>query len=84
MHLDHPYLVAGDFNIYNPATDPSRVLSLKEEMESALYCNRASDLGFTLLNTPGIHTRFPFSGSHRPSAIDLAFANPDMFSAFRS
>jgi len=41
-------------------------------------------LGFTLLNTPGIYTRFPFTGTHRPSAIDLAFTNPHMLPTFRS
>jgi len=27
LELNHPYLVAGDFNVHNAATDPSRVLS---------------------------------------------------------
>ena len=84
LNLDHPYIVAGDFNIHNAATNPSRLLSAKEESESASYFHLASDLGFTLLNTPGIYTWFPFSGTHRPSTIDLAFANPDIFPAFRS
>jgi len=84
LDLDHPYLVAGDFNIHNVATDPTRLLSSGEENESAAYFDRASDLDFTILNTPGIYTRFPFSGTHRPSTIDLAFANPHMFFAFRS
>jgi len=35
--LDHPYLVASDFNIQNAATDPSRLLSTNEESESAPY-----------------------------------------------
>jgi len=81
--FDFPYLVAGDFNIHNAASDPSRLLSSKEEKDSAPYFRRASDLGYTLLNTPGIYTRFPFSGNHRPSTIDLAFANPYAFPAFR-
>jgi len=84
IDLDHLYLVAGDFNIHNAATEPSRLLSSREEKESAPYFDRASELGFTLLNTPGVYTRFPFSGSHRPSSIDLAFTNPDIFSAFDS
>ena len=84
LHLEHPYLVAGDFNIHNAATDPSRLLSSKEERESARYFERASDLGFTLLNIPGLYTRFPLTGTHRPSTIDLAFANSHMFAAFRS
>jgi len=41
LDLDHPYLVAGDFNIHNAATDPSRLLSSKEEKESAPYFDRA-------------------------------------------
>ena len=82
--LEYPYLVAGDFNIHNAATDPSRLLSAEEESESAPYFDRARELGFTLLNTPGVYTRFPFTGSHRPSVIDLAFANPHMFHSFRS
>jgi len=84
LDLDHPYLVAGDFNIHNATADPSRLRSSKEEKDSAPYFDRASDLGFTLLNTPAVYTRFPFSGNHRPSTIDLAFANPHMFPAFRS
>ena len=82
QQFDFPYLVAGDFNIHNPASDPLRVFSYSEELESAPFYNLASDRGFRLLNTPGIYTRFPLSGSHRPSAIDLAFANPLMSPAF--
>ena len=59
--FEFPYLVAGDFTIHNAASNPSRLLSSKEEKESALYFNRASDLGYTLLNTPGIYSRFPFT-----------------------
>jgi len=80
--FDFPYMVAGDFNIHNAASDPSRLLSSKEEKESAPYFGRASDLGYTLLNTPGIYTRFPFSGTQRPTTIDLAFANPYAFPVF--
>jgi len=82
--FDFPSLVAGDHNIHNAGVDPARLLSSKEEKESASYFNRATDLGYTLLNTPGIYTRFPFTGTHRPSTIDLAFANPYMFPAFCS
>ena len=82
--LQYPSLVTGDFNIHNTATDPTRLLSAKEENESAPYFDRAAYLGFTLLTTRGLYTRFPFTGTHRPSVIDLAFANPHMFPAFRS
>jgi len=37
--FDFPYLVTGNFNIYNAASDPSRLLSSKEETESAPYFN---------------------------------------------
>jgi len=84
LNLDHPYLDAGDFNIHNAATDPLRLLSSKEETESAPHFGRSSDLGFTRLNGPRVYTRFPFSGTHRPSTIDLAFANPHIFPAFHS
>ena len=36
-NLNHPYLVAGNFNIYNTATDPFRVLPSREEKEYAPY-----------------------------------------------
>jgi len=84
LNLEPRYLVASDFNIHNAGTDPSRLLSLKEEKESASYFDQASDLGFTPLNVPGVHTRFPSSGTHRPSTIDLAFANRPMCPGFRS
>lgn len=80
--LDFPYLVPGDFNIHNPMTDPFRVFSYSEELASASLHNLASDRGFRLLNTPGVYTRFRLSGSHRPGAIDLAFANQQMSPAF--
>jgi len=35
--LEFPYLVAGDFNIHNTATDPTWLLSTGEENESAPY-----------------------------------------------
>ena len=82
LDLEYPSLVAGDFNIHNAASDPSRLLSSKEAKESAPYLNPATDLGYTLLNTPGVYTRFPSAGTQRPSAIDLVFANPHIFSAF--
>jgi len=78
------YLVAGDFNIHNPATDPSSLLSPKEARESAPYFDRASNLGFTLLNTPGLYTQFLITGPQRPSAIDMAFAIPHIVPAVRS
>ena len=70
--VDFPCLAAGDFNIHNHAVDPLRVISRSEEKASTPYFNRATDLAYSLLNVPGVYTRFPLSGSFRPSAIDLA------------
>ena len=79
-----PYLVAGDFNIHNPASDPLRIISCTEERASAPYFAQATEPGYTLLNTPCVFTRYPLSGEQRPSGIELAFGNPLMFPAFRS
>ena len=43
--LDLPYLVAGDFNIHNPSTDPSRIFSYSEDLATPPFHTRASDLG---------------------------------------
>jgi len=82
--LEYQYLVAGNFNIHNAATDDSWLLSSYGERNSATYFDLVTDLGFTHLNTPGVYTLFPFTGTHRPSAFDLAFANPHMFPGSRS
>ena len=79
-----PCLVAGPFNKHNHAAEPLRVISHSEEKASTPYFNRATDLAYSLLNTPGVYTRFPLSGSFRPSGIDLACANPLIRPAFRS
>lgn len=46
------------------------------------FCDKAADLCFSLLNTPGTYTRIPLSSSYRYSAIDLAFANSHLFPEF--
>ena len=83
-NVAHHCLAAGDFNLHNHAADPLRVISHSEEKASTPYFHRATDLAYSLLNTPGVYTRFPLSGSFRPSAINLAFANPLIRPAFRS
>ena len=83
-NVDFPCLVAEDFNIHNHAVDCLRVISRSEEKASTPYFDRASDLAYSLLNTPGVYTRFPLSGTFRPSAIDLSFANPRIRPAFLS
>ena len=82
--IDFPCLAAGHFNIHNHAVGPLRVLSRSEEKASTPYFNRATDLAYSLLNTPGVYTRFPLSGSFRPSAIDITLANPLIRPALRS
>ena len=59
---DFPYRLAGDFNIHNPASDPLRVISSTEGRTSATYFDQATDLGYTLLNSPAVFTRYPLSG----------------------
>src|SRR5207302_1466634 len=70
-----PTLVVGDFNIHHTLADPLRHTSSNEFALSAPYFDRALDLGFTLVNTLGVHTRFPFNLSTRPSVLDLSFSN---------
>ena len=40
------------------------------------HFSRASELGFKLLNQPGVFTRFLLGGSSRPSVINLSFVSP--------
>ena len=75
-------MVAGDFNVHNPATNPSQVFSYSEELASASFHDQASDLDFRLLNTLGVYTCFPLSGSQSLGVIDLAFTNSQMSFAF--
>ena len=42
QQVDFPYLVTGDFNIHNPASDPLCVFSYAEELESAPFYYLAS------------------------------------------
>ena len=71
-----PTLVVGDFNIHHPLPDPLRSHSLDELATSFPYFSRSSELGFSLLNQPGVYTRFPLDCSGCPSVIDLSFASP--------
>ena len=78
--VDFPLLVVGDFNIHHPLSDPLRAHSSEELALSFPYFSRASELGFELLNLPGVFTRFRLGGISRPSVIDLAFASPRLAS----
>src|ERR1700709_2713509 len=71
----HPTIVLGDFNLHSPAADPLRHFSHSEIRLSTPAFDLASDRGYSLLNTPGIHTYFPHSHRFRSSTLDLAFTN---------
>ena len=71
-----PTLVVGDFNIHHPVPDLLRSYSADELATSLPYFSRSSELGFSLLNQPGVYTRFPLDGPGRPSVLDLSFASP--------
>ena len=64
--LEFPSLIAGDSNIHNPLSDPLRDFSPNEIAISAPDFERGADMGFSLLNTPGVYTRFPFVAGDRP------------------
>ena len=82
--VSFPLLVLGDLNIHHTSSDPLRVLDPAEFSVSHPYFSLASSRGFTLLNQPGVYTYFPFAHSRRPSVLDLAFTNSQLFPAFRS
>ena len=74
----YPTLVVGCFNIHHPLSDPLRSHSAEVLVTSFLYFSRSSELGFGLLNQPGVSIRFPLSGSGRPSVLDLSFTSPSL------
>jgi len=71
-----PTLTLGHLNIHHPMADPLRTFKEDEIATSTPYFDRATDLGFSLLNTPGVFTRFSMLLIGRPGVLDLAFACP--------
>jgi len=71
-----PTLTLGDLNIHHPTADPLRVFKDDEIASSSPYFDRATDLGFSLLNTPAVFTQFSMSLIGHPGVLDLAFAGP--------
>ena len=67
--------MVGDFNIHHPLSDPLRSHSAEELATSFPYFSRSSELGYGLLNHPGVYTHFPLGGFGRPSVLDLSFAS---------
>jgi len=81
---DFPTLVLGDLNIHHSASDPTRLLSNYDHFISSPYFDRASAQLFSLLKTPGVYSRYPFTSNHRPAALNLSFANTDLLPYFSS
>jgi len=82
---DIPTIVLGDINIHHSASNPARFLSGYDQFISSPYFDRALAQVFSLLTTPGVYTRFPFTSNHRPPFLDLSFANtalPPYFSCW--
>jgi len=81
---EFPTLVLGDLNIHHSASDPTCLLSDHDQFIGSPYFDRASAYLFSLLNTPGIYTRFPFTTNHRLAVLDLSFANSALLPYFSS
>jgi len=81
---DFPTLVLWDLNIHHSASDATRLLSNYDQFISSPYFDRASAQLFSLLNTPGVYTRFPFTSNHRPAVLDLSIANTALLPYFSS
>jgi len=77
-----PTLSLGDLNIHHPTADPLRTFNEDEIATSTPYFDRATDLGFSLLNTPGVFTWFSMSLIRRPGVLDLAFPCPHLSQYF--
>jgi hypothetical protein len=75
VHSTFPTLLLRDFNLHMPLADPLRYFQHAEIRLSEPFVDLATELGYHLLNSPGIHMHFPHSSQHRPSTIDLAFIN---------
>jgi len=79
-----PTLVLVDFNIHPSAFDPTRLLSDHDQFIGSPYFDRESAHLFSLLTTPGVYTRFPFTTNHCPAVLDLFFANSALLPYFSS
>jgi len=64
------------FLLMHPMADTLRVFNEDEIATSTPYFDTATEMGFTLLNVPGVFTWFSMSLIGRPGVIDLAFACP--------
>ena len=71
-----PTFTLGDLNIHHPMADPLRVFKESQIGTSTPNFDRATDLGFSLLNTPGVFTQFTMSLIGRSGVLNLPFACP--------
>lgn len=67
--------VCGDFNVHTIYTDPLKEINPGERRLGELFFRVATVKKHTIINEPGIHTRFPNRDDHRPSCIDYTLAN---------
>ena len=74
--VSHPTLMLGDLNLHHPTLDPLRGFTEDELATSGPSFHRATELGFSLINPPGMYTWFPMSHVGRPGVLDLAFPCP--------
>jgi len=81
---DFPTLVLGDLTIHHLTSDPTRFLSDYDPFIGSPYCDKASARSFSLLNTPEVYSRFPFTTNQRPVVLDLSFANSPLLPFFSS
>jgi len=80
--LPGPTLTLGELNIHHLSADSLRSLKEDEMAPSVPYMDRATELGYTLLNTPPVYTWFSMSLVGRLGVLDLAFACPLLGSWF--
>jgi len=78
-----PTLVVGDFNIHHPSADLLRKDNYSELKASFPYFSRAAEYAYTLLNMPGVHTRFPLYRSSRFAFLNRAFVSPALVPFFQ-
>ena len=78
LENNFPCLIAGDFNIHNPLSDPLRDFSPNDIAVSAPYYEQAAEMVFSLLHTHRVFTRFPLVAGDRPTVDDLSFANTEL------
>jgi len=66
----------GDLGIHHPTADPLSNFKEDELATWTRYFDQATALGFTLVNTPRVYTRFSMSVVGHLRVLDLAFACP--------